>query len=103
MGSRFRELLESKGFSSAAADGWKSPTVIVSYGPTDMVAKFASMGLQIAGKVPFKIDEPSDISTFRVGLFGLNKLYDPDFHLEEFGNALDAIQMKENRGFAHVK
>jgi aspartate aminotransferase-like enzyme len=78
LGNRFRELLESKGFESAAAEENKAPTVIVSYCKDNMVPKFGANGIQVAGKVPFKIDEPADLMTFRIGLFGLDKLKNPE-------------------------
>jgi len=94
MGNKFRDLLERYGYPSAAADGWRAPTVIVSYAKHNMVPFFKSLGLQVAGKVPFMIDEPTDLMTFRIGLFGLDKLYNPEKHLEEFENALKHIQTK---------
>lgn len=78
LGNRFRELLESKGFESVASEESKAPTVIVSYCKENMVPKFVAQGIQVAGKVPFKIDEPADLMTFRIGLFGLDKLKNPE-------------------------
>lgn len=94
MGNKFRDLLERYGYPSAAADGWRSPTVIVSYAQQNMVPSFKEQGIQVAGKVPFMIDEPSDLMTFRIGLFGLDKLYAPEQKLKEFEDALKHIQIK---------
>jgi aspartate aminotransferase-like enzyme len=80
LGRQVRTLLERKGFKSVAADGFKAPGVVVSY--TDDVglhnsSKFLAQGLQTAGGVPLQCDEPADFRTFRIGLFGLDKLHDP--------------------------
>jgi len=78
LGDKVRELLTSRGFKSVAAMGFQAPGVVVSY--TDQVdmqngSKFASQGLQIAAGVPLQCDEPADFRTFRLGLFGLDKLH----------------------------
>jgi len=78
LGKRVRALFESKGIRSVAAEGFKAPGVIVSYTDDDEVKsgkKFAQAGLQIAAGVPLQCDEPADFKTFRVGLFGLDKLH----------------------------
>jgi aspartate aminotransferase-like enzyme len=80
LGRQVRALLEGKGFKSVAADGYKAPGVVVSY--TDDVglhnaSKFLAQGLQTASGVPLQCDEPADFRTFRLGLFGLDKLHDP--------------------------
>jgi len=77
LGDKVRELLTSRGFKSVAADGFQAPGVVVSY--TDQAdlqngSKFASQGLQIAAGVPLQCDEPAGFRTFRLGLFGLDKL-----------------------------
>merc|ERR1711966_285378 len=62
LGSRVRALLESNGFKSVAAEGNKSPTVVVSYFRSEndrgLAGKFKQHGIQIATGVPLKIDEP---------------------------------------------
>jgi aspartate aminotransferase-like enzyme len=80
LGRQVRALLEGKGFKSVAADGYKAPGVVVSY--TDDIglhnaSKFLAQGLQTASGVPLQCDEPADFRTFRLGLFGLDKLHDP--------------------------
>jgi aspartate aminotransferase-like enzyme len=79
LGDAVRATLERKGFKSVAAPGFKAPGVVVSY--TDDAGlhsskTFAALGLQTASGVPLQCDEPADFKTFRVGLFGLDKLAD---------------------------
>jgi len=93
LGDRVRALLEAKGIPSVAAPGFKSPGVVVSY--TDRAdwantQAFAAQGLQIAAGVPLACDEPADFRTFRVGLFGLDKLKNVDRTVATFERALDA-------------
>ena len=81
LGARVRALLADMGFKSVAAPGFEAPGVVVSY--TDDVdihngRKFAAQGMQIAAGVPLQCDEPEDYRTFRLGLFGLDKLHDVD-------------------------
>lgn len=81
LGERVRALLESHGFKSVAADGFRSPTVVVSHTTRDDIkngAAFAAAGLQVAGGVPLRCGESSAFKTFRIGLFGLDKLLDVD-------------------------
>jgi aspartate aminotransferase-like enzyme len=78
LGDRVRALLAENGFKSVAAEGFKSPGVIVSY--TDDAAmqsakKFTEAGMQVGAGVPLQCDEPADFKTFRIGLFGLDKLH----------------------------
>ncbi|MEY4753399.1 MAG: hypothetical protein RJA44_1074 [Pseudomonadota bacterium] len=89
LGRRVRALLTSKGFRSVAAEGFQAPGVVVSY-TTDpeiqSARKFIDQGLQTAAGVPLQCDEPADFRTFRIGLFGLDKLHDVDrtvAHLEQ--------------------
>ncbi|MEZ5166865.1 MAG: aminotransferase class V-fold PLP-dependent enzyme [Acidimicrobiales bacterium] len=77
LGDRVRASLRARGIRSVAADGFGAPGVVVSYTDDPAVksgAKFAALGLQIAGGVPLMCDEGDDFSTFRLGLFGLDKL-----------------------------
>jgi len=76
-----RALLARHGFRSVAAPGYEAPGVVVSYTDDPEVRsgrKFLGLGLQTAAGVPLKCDEPDDFSTFRIGLFGLDKLRDVD-------------------------
>ena len=88
IGKELRKILENKGFNSIAADKYKSPTVIVSQCKENMVNHFKKKGIQIAGFVPFMLDEPSNIHTFRLGLFGLDKLMNPEKTIYDFKNVL---------------
>lgn len=99
LGTRVRTVLEKNGFKSVAAEGFKAPTVVVSYmrGEQDrtIAAKFKKQGIQIAAGVPLKIDEPwgdgGGPPTFRIGLFGLDKLQNVDKAVKVFENALEKI------------
>jgi aspartate aminotransferase-like enzyme len=80
-GRRVRAALAARGVRSVAAEGYQAPGVVVSY-TTDpdikMGKSFAAHGMQIAAGVPLMCDEGPDYSSFRLGLFGLDKLYDVD-------------------------
>ncbi len=94
LGDKVRALLVSKGIKSVAAEGFQAPGVVVSY--TDDAGihngkKFAGVGLQIAAGVPLQCDEPEDFQTFRLGLFGLDKLHNVHRTVEEFEQALSQI------------
>ena len=94
LGSRIREVLEAKGIESVAADGFKAPGVVVSYTERDDMHKgsaFAAAGMQIAAGVPLKVGEPDNFKTFRLGLFGLDKLTDIDGTVARFEAALDNV------------
>ncbi|MEX3953015.1 aminotransferase class V-fold PLP-dependent enzyme [Paraburkholderia sp. EG287B] len=94
LGKRIRSLLVSKGFRSVAAEGFEAPGVVVSYSDDDGIRsgkKFADAGLQIAAGVPLQCDEPEDFKTFRIGLFGLEKLHDIEGTVARFAKALDRI------------
>lgn len=81
LGRRVRALLEAAGLPSVAAPGWQAPSVIVSHTDDPGLASgqtFAALGLQTAAGVPLQCDEGPDWRTFRIGLFGLDKL----LHLE---------------------
>ena len=94
LGRRVRELLTSKGIASVAAEGFEAPGVVVSYtseGDIQNGKKFMAEGLQIAAGVPLKCDEPDDYQTFRIGLFGLDKLADIDRTVNNLAVALDKV------------
>ena len=79
LGNAVRFYLKSLGVESVAAEGFGAPGVVVSYTDDPDVkngSKFAAEGMQIAAGVPLQCDEPDDFQTFRLGLFGLDKLYD---------------------------
>ena len=94
LGARVRSLLESRGIVSVAAEGFKAPGVVVSY-TTDAdiqsSKKFLAIGLQTASGVPLQCDEAADFMTFRIGLFGLEKLHNIDQTLGHLSTALDQL------------
>ena len=95
LGAKVRKLFESKGIVSVAAAGFQAPGVVVSYteDPGMQNSKnFLAQGLQTAAGVPLQCDEPADFSTFRVGLFGLEKLHNVDRTVAQLAQALDAMQ-----------
>ncbi|KPJ79440.1 MAG: class V aminotransferase [Gemmatimonas sp. SG8_23] len=94
LGRRVRAALEGAGFPSVAAEGFQAPGVVVSYTSDPEIksgAKFAAQGMQIAAGVPLQCGEPEGFQTFRIGLFGLDKLKDVDRTVETFEGALGAI------------
>ncbi|OJY23626.1 aminotransferase class V-fold PLP-dependent enzyme [Pandoraea sp. XJJ-1] len=94
LGARIRALLTEHGFKSVAAEGFQAPGVVVSYTDDDGIRsgkKFADAGLQIAPGVPLRCDEPDDFKTFRIGLFGLDKLHDIDGAVARFAKAMQSI------------
>nr|WP_315488518.1 aminotransferase class V-fold PLP-dependent enzyme [uncultured Rhodoferax sp.] len=94
LGTKVRALFESKGIVGVAADGFKAPGVVVSYTEDPGLQnskKFLAVGLQTAAGVPLQCDEPADFSTFRVGLFGLEKLHNVDRTVAQLEAALDKI------------
>ncbi|PIE23223.1 MAG: aminotransferase [Planctomycetota bacterium] len=91
MGRELRELLQASGFPSVAAPGYESSGIVVSYSDDperQSGAKFGAAGLQIAGGVPLMCGEREDFSSFRIGLFGLAKLRDPEGCLARLRAAL---------------
>jgi aspartate aminotransferase-like enzyme len=94
LGMKVRALLESKNFISVAAPGFQSPGVVVSYTSDPDIQngkKFIQTGLQIAAGVPLQCDERTDFRTFRLGLFGLEKLLNVDQTVANLKKALDAL------------
>nr|WP_317199580.1 aminotransferase class V-fold PLP-dependent enzyme [uncultured Psychrobacter sp.] len=97
LGKRVRDVLEGRGIESVAADGFKAPGVVVSYTDRDDMHKgaaFAEAGMQIAAGVPLKVGEPESFKTFRLGLFGLDKLTDVDGAVARFESVLDEVVAK---------
>ncbi len=94
LGQKVRSLLESRGCKSVAAEGFKAPGVVVSYTRDPDIQnakKFIQAGLQTASGVPLQCDEPADFMTFRIGLFGLDKLHNPDRAVAQLSAAMDTI------------
>lgn len=94
LGDGVRAMLRDKGIVSVAADGFGAPGVVVSYTDDPEVQngkKFAALGMQIAAGVPLQCDEPADFRTFRLGLFGLDKLYDVEATIGRLKRVLDQV------------
>jgi aspartate aminotransferase-like enzyme len=99
LGKRVREVLQAKGIESVAAEGFKAPGVVVCYTDRDDMHKgsaFAEAGVQIAAGVPLKVGEPDSFKTFRVGLFGLDKLTDIDGAVQRFESALEQVLAEQS-------
>ena len=95
LGAKVRALLESRGFPSVAADGFKAPGVVVSYTTDPGIQngkKFMEVGLQTAAGVPLQCDEGPDFKTFRIGLFGLEKWHNVDRTVGHLTAALDKVK-----------
>jgi aspartate aminotransferase-like enzyme len=94
LGRAVRGMLAAKGVPSVAAEGFQAPGVVVSYtGDTDVQngSKFRAEGLQIAAGVPLQVGEGPEFKTFRLGLFGLDKLKDVDATVARLRPAVDAV------------
>jgi len=94
LGDRVRNLLSENGFKSVAAEGYQAPSVVVCYTDDSDIQngkKFATEGLQIAAGVPLRCDEPENFQTFRLGLFGLDKLHNIDRSITSRASAVDAF------------
>ncbi len=94
LGNGVREMLAKKGVTSVAAEGFGAPGVVVSYTDDPQIQngkKFADQGMQIAAGVPLAVDEPEGFKTFRLGLFGLDKLYDVNGTLSRLKTVLDQV------------
>ena len=94
LGAAIRKSLESRGFRSVAAEGFQAPSVVVSFTDDDLIkngSKFAAAGVQIAAGVPLECGEGSDYKSFRIGLFGLDKLHHIDRTVRNFEDALDQV------------
>lgn len=92
LGRQMRALLVSRGFASVAAEGFQAPGVVVSYTTDPNIQngrKFLAQGIQSAAGVPLMCDEPADFRTFRLGLFGLDKLRNPAGTVARLQDALD--------------
>ena len=95
LGRRVRALLASRGIRSVAAEGFQAPGVVVSYTDDDALhtgKAFLGEGLQTAAGVPLQCDEPKDFKTFRIGLFGLDKLEHVERTVANLEHALQRIQ-----------
>jgi len=94
LGKRVRTLLREKGIKSVAAEGFQAPGVVVSYTKDPDIhngKKFLAEGLQIAAGVPLQCDEPEGFQTFRIGLFGLDKLHNIERTVANLNSAIDKV------------
>jgi aspartate aminotransferase-like enzyme len=94
LGDRVRDLLRNKGIKSVAAPGFEAPGVVVSYTDRPEVQSgkvFMAAGLQIAAGVPLRCNEPEGFQTFRIGLFGLDKLKDIDRTVSKLEAVLNQV------------
>mmetsp|Transcript_4289 Transcript_4289/g.9042 ORF Transcript_4289/g.9042 Transcript_4289/m.9042 type:complete len:432 (-) Transcript_4289:147-1442(-) len=96
MGAQARSTMDAHGLLSVAAPGFQAPGVLVYYSPEGtenpvMMQEFKQEGLQIAMGVPWKIDEPEGLKTFRIGLFGLDKLGNIQRTVSMMESALDNV------------
>jgi aspartate aminotransferase-like enzyme len=95
LGTKVRALFARYGYRSVAAEGFEAPGVVVSYTDDPEIQsgkKFLGLGLQTAAGVPLQCDEPADFRTFRVGLFGLDKLGNVDRTVANLEAALIKIR-----------
>lgn len=95
LGKRVRAELDNAGFISVAANGFHAPGVVVCYTDNDEIhtgKAFAAAGMQIAAGVPLQIGEPEGFKTFRIGLFGLDKLQDVDAAVARFVQTLEQVR-----------
>ncbi len=100
LGAKVRDLFERRGIVSVAAEGFKAPGVVVSYTADPEMQnskKFLALGLQTAAGVPLQCDEPAGFSTFRVGLFGLEKLHNVERSVGQLASALDKMGITGHR------
>jgi len=98
LGTKVRDLLVSKGYPSVAVKGYQSPGVIVSFTKDPDIQsgkKFIALGLQTAAGVPLQCDERPDFRTFRLGLFGLEKLTNVDRTVGHLAAALEKMTEAE--------
>jgi len=103
LGRKVRAALVRRGFPSVAAEGFQAAGVVVSYTTDDGLhsgKSFLAAGLQSASGVPLQCDEPADFKTFRLGLFGLEKLQHIDRTVSNLEAALDRIASAGQRAAA---
>ena len=94
LGQAVRAVLAEKGVASVAAIGFQAPGVVVSFTADPDVqngAKFKALGYQIAAGVPLQVGEGAEFRTFRLGLFGLDKLKDVPATVARLQVALDQV------------
>ena len=95
LGDKVRQLLEKHNFKSVSAEGFQAPGVVVSYTDDKLIqngSKFSSIGMQIAAGVPLQCDEGDEYQSFRLGLFGLDKLKDVDAAVKRLQDAIEQVK-----------
>ena len=93
-GRAVRAMLADRGVKSVAAEGFAAPGVVVCYTDDPEIQngkRFAALGLQTAAGVPLMVDEGPDYRSFRLGLFGLDKLYDIPASLARLQGPFDEV------------
>lgn len=94
LGRAVRAMLLARGVPSVAAEGFQAPGVVVSYTEDPEVQsgrKFLAEGMQIAAGVPLQVGEGAEFRTFRIGLFGLDKLRDVPGTVERLGRVVEKV------------
>jgi aspartate aminotransferase-like enzyme len=94
LGRAVRAMLAERGVMSVAAEGFQAPGVVVSFTEDPLVqngAKFRELGMQIAAGVPLQIGEGAEFRTFRLGLFGLDKLADVEATVARLRRGVEAV------------
>ena len=92
LGKSMRDMVANEfGYKPLTVGEFAAPSVLVSYGPADLVAKFKSQGVQIAGGVPLKVNEPQPFNTFRFGFFGLDKLKHQEACVQDLREAMTKV------------
>jgi aspartate aminotransferase-like enzyme len=94
LGTRVRGMLSEKQVPSVAAEGFQAPGVVVSYTSDVEVQtgrKFLAEGMQIAAGVPLQVGEGTEFMTFRIGLFGLDKLADVPATVARLRSVVDRV------------
>ncbi len=98
LGNRVRAMLAERGVRPVAAEGFGAPGVVVAHTDDPQVQngrRFADLGIQIAAGVPLQCDEGPDYRSFRLGLFGLDKLNDVEASAARLEAAFDEVFGKD--------
>ncbi|MBD9528210.1 aminotransferase class V-fold PLP-dependent enzyme [Paracoccus sp. PAR01] len=94
LGNAVRAELANRGLRSVAADGFAAPGVVVCYTDEPEIQngkRFLAEGYQIAAGVPLQVGEGENFRSFRIGLFGLDKLKDVEGTLDRLRPGFDAV------------
>lgn len=94
LGDGIRDILVAHGYTSVADSSYASPSVVVCYTTNPQMHNgqaFLAQGMQIAAGVPLACDEKQPFSTFRIGLFGFDKLYHREETVQNFEKVLQIL------------